>query len=353
MLETCKFPGRGYACGKCLPCLVRKRSAITARGVMEAQYYPLEQTVFVTLSYNEDFLPTVVVEDPLTGEQIEHMTLCKKDLQDFLRRLNYHHEKATGRKVRYLGAGEYGGQFGRPHYHLILFGITHQLAYELCYRAWSVPIREGLQSIHESRVKVKRPNSPKYVYDFVEVAAGKTRHQKGFITFGEANPLSVAYTASYTISGITEKSRRPEGVEKEFALWSTVPKGLGAEYIYEYGRQLAENYHIAGLPSTYAPGKAAIGLPNSIQLPTPKGLKPYALDRTMRKHMLKGMGVDYDSEEAKEARRYAFETRQEAIELPGDPLGLYTEAVTMAKKGAGRAAKMVRRQRAMRKEGPH
>ena len=321
---------------------MRKRSAITARGVMEAQYYPPLQTVFVTLSYNEDFLPVVTVEDPLTGEMIQHETLCKAELQAFLKSLNYHHEKATGRKVRYLAAGEYGGQFGRPHYHLVLFGITHQLAYELCYRCWSVAKRPGLVSEHVNRVKVKTPNTSKYVYHFVEVEAAKTRHQKGYLTFGEANPLSVAYTASYTLSGISSVNRRPEAVEKEFALWSTRP-GLGAEFITEYGRHLAESYHIVGLPSTHENGKPVCGLPNSIHLPTPKGPKPFALDRTMRNHMLKGMGIEPDSDEAKEARRYAFETRQQAMELPGDPLGLYREAVQMARKGANRAAKMARR----------
>lgn len=347
-IEPCRFTARGYACGKCLTCLIRKRSSLTARGVMEAQGLPPDQTQFLTLTYNEDFLPTVKGWDNVLGVEVEHETLRKRDLQNFLRRLNGLHQRRTGRKIRSLNAGEYGSLGSRPHYHLILFGISSELAYELCYLAWSVPKRPGLKSEHVSTVKVKTPNTHPSCYHHVEVDAARTRHQMGFLTFGETNPRTVAYTASYTLSALAQGKERPEGVEPEFATWSTHP-GLGAEFIETYGKHLAEHYSIVGLPSTYGPDKPFVGLPNSIELPTDKGLRPFALDRTMRQRMLKGIGVEWDSEEAKEARKYAFETRQAAQELPGDPLGLASEHREMARKAVVRGERMVRRHRERRK----
>ena len=342
-VDSCKFPGRGYRCGKCLPCLVRKRGTITARGVMEAQYYPINRTQFVTLTYNEEFLPVVLVEDRHTGEKMPHETLRKRDLQAALRRMDYRYRKLHGKALRYLAAGEYGGQFGRPHYHLILFDLTQQEASEICYQAWSVPIgTPGLVSENTGKVKVKTPNTNRHGWHFEKVLAGETRHQMGFITIGEGNALSVAYTASYTLAGITDKALMPEGVEPEFALWSTRP-GIGSQFMRDYGAHLAQNFQVAGLPSTYDDAKPVIGLPHSVDLPTPDGPKPFALDRTMRNHLLRGMGIDPDGDEAKEARSYAYETRQQAMMLPGDPLGIRKEATDLARKGFGRAGKMRRR----------
>ena len=59
------------------------------------------------------------------------MTLVKKDIQDFLKRLRYHEkgyqswENPKNNKIenpiRYLACGEYGTKGGRPHYHMALF----------------------------------------------------------------------------------------------------------------------------------------------------------------------------------------------------------------------------------------
>ena len=57
----------------------------------------------------------------------QHSTLVKRDLQLFLKRLRKKLVKTYGKdkkfRIRFIGCGEYGGTFGRPHYHLVIFGM--------------------------------------------------------------------------------------------------------------------------------------------------------------------------------------------------------------------------------------
>lgn len=62
------------------------------------------KSVFVTLTYNQEAVPT-------------DYSLKLRDLQLFMKRLR----KSKPQKVRFFAVGEYGDQFLRPHYHLILF----------------------------------------------------------------------------------------------------------------------------------------------------------------------------------------------------------------------------------------
>ena len=354
MVDNCKFPGRGFTCGKCLPCRVRRRSSLTARGTMEALQYPPDRVQFVTLSYRPEFLPLVEGPCPLTGIKTQHPTLKRSDLREFKRNCRRTARKRYGITPRFLSAGEYGGRFGRPHYHLILYGLNQAEAIDVSVAAWSKRTRAGEvePQRNDDCVKVKVPNAPREVYNYVKVpdlVEGR-RTLRGYITLGDGNVQSIAYVCGYVLSGIADKHATPDGVVPEFATWS---QGLGVDYITEYGRNLGDRFSIVGLPSTYQDGKPFVGLPQMIELMTPKGARPYPLDRTMRAHMLRGMGIDPEGEEAAEARRYAFETREEAIFLPGDPLGLRREADAMARKSAARAGRMKRRTAQQRRESQH
>lgn len=66
--------------------------------------------IFITLTYDNDHLP-------------EHGTLRYRDYQLFMKRLLVHTERHTDRPigVRFYMCGEYGENFGRPHYHAIMF----------------------------------------------------------------------------------------------------------------------------------------------------------------------------------------------------------------------------------------
>lgn len=61
----------------------------------------------MTLTYDDKHLPR-------NGD------LQKRDLQLFLKRLR---RLVEPRKIKYFACGEYGEKFGRPHYHLIIFGL--------------------------------------------------------------------------------------------------------------------------------------------------------------------------------------------------------------------------------------
>lgn len=64
------------------------------------------EACIATLTYDKDHLP-------------EGATLVPRDMKLYLMRLRSRY----GEAIRYFGVGEYGEKFGRPHYHIALFGI--------------------------------------------------------------------------------------------------------------------------------------------------------------------------------------------------------------------------------------
>lgn len=92
-------------CGQCIGCRLERARQWATRCVHEAQLH-LHSCV-VTLTYAEENLP------------VGH-TLVPNDAKNFIRRLR----RTSGFEAsRYFLCGEYGGQFGRPHYHALLFGV--------------------------------------------------------------------------------------------------------------------------------------------------------------------------------------------------------------------------------------
>lgn len=103
-------------CGHCIACQERRRSEWAFRLEKEAGNKP---TFFITLTYNDSNLHFSCDVD--TGELLP--TLYPRDVTLFLKRLR----KCCDFKIRFFYCGEYGGKFGRPHYHLILFGLPNLL----------------------------------------------------------------------------------------------------------------------------------------------------------------------------------------------------------------------------------
>jgi hypothetical protein len=101
-------------CGKCPNCLKRRSNNWVFRLLKEQEIS--NSSNFITLTYEEDSLP-------VTGDG--EITLCKRDVQKFVKRLRKHIETYTEKKnqVKYYICGEYGTQTDRPHYHCILFGL--------------------------------------------------------------------------------------------------------------------------------------------------------------------------------------------------------------------------------------
>lgn len=85
---------------------------------MQVEAAELGLSSFVTLTYSDEFLPTV--HHPETDTWIP--TLEKSHAKNWIRSVR---RKAMhlGLPKRFFMAGEYGTKTGRPHYHVILFGI--------------------------------------------------------------------------------------------------------------------------------------------------------------------------------------------------------------------------------------
>lgn len=94
-------------CGHCIACKIQRSREWTLRIVHELEFW--EHASFVTLTYDDKHLP-------------KKNTLVKSDLQKFFKRLR---KKIS--PIKYYACGEYGERGGRPHYHMILFGIKMDL----------------------------------------------------------------------------------------------------------------------------------------------------------------------------------------------------------------------------------
>lgn len=98
-------------CGKCPDCIQHRRFEWCIRLQREIRY-ATAPAWFVTLTYDNENL--------VYGEKAP--TLVKRDFVLFMKRFRKVVFKNHGYKLRFLGVGEYGGQFGRPHYHIVLIG---------------------------------------------------------------------------------------------------------------------------------------------------------------------------------------------------------------------------------------
>lgn len=203
-----KTEGLPFPCGQCLACRINKRRQWTLRLLLE--YLEHDKAAFVTLTYAPENLP--FSERSLESGQ---GVLCKRDVQLFLKRLRKHF---SGRLIRYYLAGEYGpNNTHRPHYHLILFGVSaEELDSDWFYFAGkSGPLRQN------------------YIRDTLLY---QLWNRFGTVHVGEVTSDSISYTAGYVTSKIVKKDD-PDGRTPEFSLMSRMP-GLGLSAIAEISRYL-------------------------------------------------------------------------------------------------------------------
>ncbi|AXH73158.1 MAG: replication initiator protein [Microviridae sp.] len=147
-------------CGQCMPCRVNKSRLWTGRLLMEQNCWPMHMNYFVTLTYDEEHVPTAP-----DGT----LTLSKPDGVAFRKAL-YHR---IGNKLRYFLVGEYGDDFDRPHFHMMAFGY---------------------------------PEAPDFTTDPTKdpvSAMFKKSWDKGFVTASYATGERAAYICGYTTKKIT------------------------------------------------------------------------------------------------------------------------------------------------------
>ena len=109
-------------CGQCVGCRLAYTRSWADRLMLELSTTPDQKACFVTLTYSDEHVPYCFdeVNDPEHLSPVS-LSLDKRDFQLFMKRLRFHFSYL---KIRFLGCGEYGSSTLRPHYHLILFGLS-------------------------------------------------------------------------------------------------------------------------------------------------------------------------------------------------------------------------------------
>lgn len=129
-------------CGKCKECRIQHSEEWAFRCMMEAKEH--EDNIMFTLTYDDKYVPKGMKINEETGEVTETLTLKRKDIQDFIKRLRKHYEPL---KIKTYYCGEYGNSeeykdnYGRlrrgterPHYHIIVFGLKVD---DMRFHKWS------------------------------------------------------------------------------------------------------------------------------------------------------------------------------------------------------------------------
>ena len=200
-------------CGQCIKCRLDKVQAWATRLEAERQFH--EASRFLTVTYDDDHLP-------------EGATLSPSDLTLFLRRLRRWAKAELRRKLRFYAGAEYGDDpmvpllgfdLGRPHYHLIAYGIAFP---------------------DEKVAEKSRTGEDQFSSEILDRLWGKGRARIGLVT-----RESCSYVAGYAVKKITGdksedryKQYDPRTglvypVEPEFSRMSRRP-GIGRLFAEKY-----------------------------------------------------------------------------------------------------------------------
>lgn len=111
----------GFPCGKCPVCLQKRANEWALRISLEGRMH--NDLAFVTLTYSP--------------EKLYDNALIPSHLSSFMKRLRTYAQRSGFQgKIRFFGVGEYGEKRGRPHFHLVLFGLP-KLFWNCIRDAWT------------------------------------------------------------------------------------------------------------------------------------------------------------------------------------------------------------------------
>jgi hypothetical protein len=188
-------------CGQCIGCRLERSRQWAIRCMHEAQMH--EQNCFITLTYDDAHLPS-------------DRSLHYRDFQLFIKRLR---KRYSGRRIRYYMAGEYGENFGRPHWHACIFGLDFDDK-----KLWK---RTSTNSL------LYRSENLELLWPF------------GYSSIGDVTFESAAYVARYIMKKVTGKNASEHYQEidpdtgeitnrtPEFTKMSLKP-GIGYEWYKQY-----------------------------------------------------------------------------------------------------------------------
>lgn len=118
-------------CGKCYFCLQERRKSWFIRNLEELRNKVNLMSTFVTLTYDDEYLPHNKDGFPV---------FVKRDVQLFLDRFRKALLKLGKGRFKYFLVSEYGDVTGRPHYHALFYhdNVIEPLLYSKILRdAWS------------------------------------------------------------------------------------------------------------------------------------------------------------------------------------------------------------------------
>lgn len=109
-------------CGICRQCKKQRITEWSLRLTHEWNYN--KNSMFITLTYTDEKLPT---------GKYKIDTIKKTEIQKFMKRLRQNVRRTDStmgssklRTIKYYGCGEYGEDTQRPHYHMLLYGVSHR-----------------------------------------------------------------------------------------------------------------------------------------------------------------------------------------------------------------------------------
>lgn len=191
------------ACGQCIGCRLERSRQWATRCVHEASMHPFN--CFITLTYNNDNVPAD------GGLHYDHF-------QKFMKRLR---RMFSSHEISFYMCGEYGENYGRPHYHACLFGIDFP-----------------------DRVVHARTGAGFFIFTS-EILSGLWPY--GFSSVADFSFETAAYVARYVLKKVTGEAgkRHYEVLDEmtgeiinrrpEFCQMSRRP-GIGARWFERYGK---------------------------------------------------------------------------------------------------------------------
>lgn len=223
---------QGVPCGRCFGCKLERSRQGMIRSTHESSMF--SQNCFITLTYAPENLP-------LCGGI---SVLCDKHLSDFWKRFRKKfagvdeiEDLKTGewiRPIRYYACGEYGENFGRPHYHASVFNFDFK---DLVQFGWSKGFRNAKKF-------------PLYTSPTLEKLWGH-----GFVNVAPFNPSTAGYVARYVLKKQNGKVAEEEHYSvvnpdtgevvlrpMEFARQSNRP-GIGAYWYHKFKSDIYPNDH--------------------------------------------------------------------------------------------------------------
>lgn len=214
-------------CGQCVGCRIDYSRMWADRCMLEAQQY--EYNAFITLTYDPEHLPPLKdVVNVETGEVAKWPSLVPDELTKFMKDLRkYYKYHFNHDNIRFYACGEYGGQSGRPHFHVLAFNLPPLPD----MKHWFTTDQH--EKIYHS-----------------EILQNKI-WKKGICSIGELTWNSAAYVARYVVKkqkGVTKGlvdlcGNLVSGIEPEFTRMSRMP-GIAWKYYDEHKHQFYETDEI-------------------------------------------------------------------------------------------------------------